>query len=139
MALAAEDLTHATIVYKKAGFVSRLKAFVVDYLAIILMSAVLGNFLDTLGMILSFFIPVLYFGFFYQKYSSSPGKKLFGMKVVRSEDGEKPTYLDALVRDGIGKSLSSIILGVGYFMVLFRDDKRALHDLLSNTDVLIKE
>jgi uncharacterized RDD family membrane protein YckC len=82
---------------------------------------------------------VLYCGFFFEKYSSTPGKMLFGLKVVRTKTGEKPDYMDALLREGVGKMLSMIIFGIGYFMVAFRSDKQALHDLFSKTTVLVKD
>lgn len=125
--------------YKRAGFGPRFLAFLIDYLVIGSIAALLGYALDTIGMMLSFFVPVLYFGFFYQQFSSSPGKKIFGMKVVKSDTWEKPNFLDALIRDAIGKMLSGLLLGAGYWMVLIREDKQALHDLVAKTTVIFKE
>jgi uncharacterized RDD family membrane protein YckC len=44
----------------------------------------------------------------------------------------------ALYRETIGKFLSVLLLFSGYLMVIFRRDKRALHDIMSKSQVLRK-
>jgi len=127
------------IEYKRAGFWIRTIPFIVDSILMGIVTGVLSFFLSYIGFIVSFILPVFYCGFFYEKYSSTPGKMLFGLKVVRTKTGEHPDYMDALLRDGVGKALSMIIFGVGYLMVAFRSDKQALHDIFSKTTVLVKD
>jgi len=49
----------------------------------------------------------------------------------------KVTYLRAFARH-FAEFLSGIILGIGYLMVAFDREKRALHDHICNTRVIKK-
>ena len=59
-----------------------------------------------------------------------------GIKIVTA-DGGKVTYLRACARH-FAEFLSAIILGIGYLMVAFDREKRALHDHICNTRVIRK-
>ena len=124
------------IEYIKAPFFQRFLAFIIDAVFLALLGGLLGFLGGTPGAALSVLVPILYNGFFYQKFSASPGKYFLDMKVVKTETGAKPTYFDALVRDGVGKTISAFLLCVGYLMAAFRDDGAALHDLMAKTKVL---
>ncbi|MDD2557370.1 MAG: RDD family protein [Desulfuromonadaceae bacterium] len=78
---------------------------------------------------------VFYYVFFTGYSGQTPGKMLLRLKVVRL-DGSKASYGQAFLRETIGKFISGIILGIGYFMVALRTDKRALHDLMADTRVI---
>jgi uncharacterized RDD family membrane protein YckC len=52
-------------------------------------------------------------------------------------DGEKISYARACGR-GFAELVSSIILGIGYLMVVFDEEKRALHDRICDTRVVRK-
>jgi uncharacterized RDD family membrane protein YckC len=58
--------------------------------------------------------------------------------VVVNEDGEKLSFGKALVRS-IGKLISTLFFGVGFWMVLFTEYKQGLHDKLAKTYVLRKD
>jgi uncharacterized RDD family membrane protein YckC len=87
-------------------------------------------------MLVCFLLPALYFGYFYTQKGWSPGKKVMGMRVVNVKDGTRLTWGQAIARETVGKILSGVLLGIGYFMVAFRGDKRAMHDLLVGSQVL---
>jgi uncharacterized RDD family membrane protein YckC len=89
----------------------------------------------TCGMfVLQMLVAMGYTVFFLSRFSATPGKLLVRLRVVRS-DGSAI---------GLGRSfgrhfadmLSSMILGIGYVMVAFDDQKRALHDHLCDTRVV---
>ncbi len=61
------------------------------------------------------------------------GKIAVGIK-VGDENGDRISYGKALGRY-LGKLLSTLILLIGYLMVLWDDKKQALHDKLANTYV----
>jgi uncharacterized RDD family membrane protein YckC len=61
---------------------------------------------------------------------------VIGAKIV-NVDGSKIGYLTAFLRV-LASILSVLTLGIGYLMVAFREDKRALHDLLVGTRVIYK-
>jgi uncharacterized RDD family membrane protein YckC len=65
---------------------------------------------------------------------ATPGKRLFGIKIVTG-DGEKLTLGRALLRH-CTEWLSKLTLGMGYLQVLFNPERKALHDVLANTTVI---
>ena len=69
------------------------------------------------------------------KTGSTLGKKAFNLKVV-SDNNEPLKLFDIIYRETIGRFLSALICCVGYFMALVRDDKKGLHDILSDTSVV---
>lgn len=85
--------------------------------------------------LLTFVLGWFYFSLFLSsKMNATLGKKLLKLQVVDLQ-GERNTFGKATLRY-IGYYLSAIILFIGYLMVLFRKDKRALHDLLAGTIVI---
>jgi uncharacterized RDD family membrane protein YckC len=74
--------------------------------------------------------------YFVGKYAATPGKMACGIRIVTA-DGGKVTYLRAFARH-FAEILSGIILGIGYLMVAFDREKRALHDHICNTRVIKK-
>ena len=86
---------------------------------------------NVVNLIAAFF----YYGWFYSNKGATPGKLLMKLRVSHSEMGTNLSYGRAFLRETVGKFLSAIILMIGYLMAVFRDDKRALHDLLFSTQV----
>jgi len=73
--------------------------------------------------------------YFLSQYGGTPGKMLFGLRVV-SEDGSPLTVLHAAARY-FSFWISALTLGVGFLIVLFDPQRRALHDHIAKTRVLI--
>jgi uncharacterized RDD family membrane protein YckC len=138
-----------------AGFWIRLVAYVIDTILvdiIILIAffpvAVLMAARETLdgtphdpGLVgvamnvLTLVFTLLYYGLFTaSKWQATPGKRLLGLHIVGT-DGRK-------LRFGLGVGrffayfLSSIILGVGFFMIGWSDQKKGMHDILCRTRVI---
>jgi uncharacterized RDD family membrane protein YckC len=65
---------------------------------------------------------------------ATPGMMALGLKVVRP-DGSPISYGRAVGRY-FAAMLSAIILGIGYLMVAFDAEKRALHDMICDTRVI---
>ncbi len=75
---------------------------------------------------------------FWRKYSgATPGKMLLKIKIVDAKTENNIDTKQAVVRS-IGYIASTLTLLIGYLMVGFRDDKRALHDLLAGTKVVYR-
>ena len=73
---------------------------------------------------------------FWDKWrGATPGKKFVHIKVV-----DATTFQDIDNKQAITRSLgyipSTLLFCIGFLMVPFRKDKRALHDLLANTAVI---
>ena len=74
--------------------------------------------------------------FFIGKYGATPGKMACKIKVVDAT-GAKIGYGRATGRF-FAEILSGLIFYIGYIMVAFDDQKRALHDRICNTRVIYK-
>ncbi len=79
---------------------------------------------------------VAYEVWFLGKFGATPGKMVFGLKVIRS-DGSPISYWRAFGRY-LGTQLSSLTLMIGYIIAAFDDEKRALHDHICDTRVVRK-
>ena len=77
-----------------------------------------------------------YATFFVGKFQATPGKMAVGIMIITPDRG-RVSYARALGRH-FAEMLSGIILGIGYLMVAFDDEKRALHDRICDTRVIKK-
>lgn len=147
MAVAAGAISSA-----KAGFWIRTIAYLVDTLAIFVISFVIGlvvglgsagtggdpaggpatNLATGLAYLLSF----VYFIYFWSGSGGgrTPGMRLFGLKVLRT-DGSDLTVLQAVVRL-IGMIVASLPLLIGLIWVAFDKDKQGWHDKIASTYVV---
>jgi uncharacterized RDD family membrane protein YckC len=71
---------------------------------------------------------------FWHRSGQTPGKKLARIRVVDTTTLQNAPYWKLVLRF-LGYFLSFITL-IGFFIGLFRKDKRALHDLISGTAVI---
>jgi uncharacterized RDD family membrane protein YckC len=78
----------------------------------------------------------VYATFFVGKYQATPGKMAVGIMII-TPDGGRVSYARALGRH-FAEMLSAILLGIGYLMIAFDDEKRALHDRICDTRVIKK-
>ena len=73
---------------------------------------------------------------FWKKWmGATPGKKLMGITVVDAKTFKMIDNKQAITRY-IGYIVSTIPFLLGFVMVIFRKDRRALHDVLANTAVI---
>lgn len=97
-------------------------------------AAVLGPMMAIMGLQVAF--AAAYSVFFVGKFAATPGKMALGIKII-TPDGGRVGYGRALGRH-FAEILSSIILGIGYLMAAFDQEKRALHDRICTTRVVKK-
>lgn len=76
----------------------------------------------------------LYFTLFTGSCGQTPGKMLFGLKIVRVNDQEM-TYGRACLRS-LCWILSLLLFSIGFLMIAFTPHKRGLHDMLAGTYVI---
>jgi len=136
-----------------AGFWIRFGAIAIDgfilWIFTMILFVPLGIFMPTssdkpfaalsfmpLIMLLQYAIPAAYDTWFVGKYGATPGKMACKLKIVVA-DGNPVSYSRALGRH-FAKWLSSIILGIGFIMAAFDDERRTLHDRICETRVVRK-
>ena len=85
------------------------------------------------GLIVAFAYEVFFVG----RFGGTPGKLLLRMRIVRS-DYSRVTYGRAAIRY-FGKMLSGLTMYIGYLMVAFDPQRRALHDYIADTRVIKRD
>ena len=100
-------------------------------------SAGMGMGLQLVAWVLQMTVQGIYYVYFMGKFGATPGKMACKIHVVRA-DGSALTYGRAFGRF-FGDMLSGLVLGIGYLMAAFDDEKRALHDRICDTRVAYKD
>lgn len=70
-------------------------------------------------------------------FGKTVGMRLFSLELVDIEENDYPTFHQAAVSSSV-YLLSLALGGLGFLTVLFNEEKRAVHDIVSNT-IVIKE
>ncbi len=92
-----------------------------------------GMFEPTLENMANTLLAIAYETAMVAEFGATLGKMMFGLRVLH--EGEKLSYARSLARV-FAKFLSGIVLFLGYLMVLWDPEKRALHDYLCQTRVV---
>jgi uncharacterized RDD family membrane protein YckC len=80
---------------------------------------------------------IIYDAVFILRFGATPGKLLFGLRLVRANG--KPLGFPHIVGRCLAKGLAGLpTLGIGYLIVAFDDQKRGLHDFFARTRVVKK-
>ena len=132
-----------------AGFWVRVVAALIDWIVLATFAGVLFGILlpplvedpasdDTSTWLdfAAYLTYVTYFTVAVAAWSTTFGKRVFGIYVLRS-DGSRVGLGRAFARY-LAYILSGLLLFIGYLMVAFREDKRGLHDLICDTVVVYK-
>ena len=137
----------------KAGFWIRVVATIIDAVIVFILQFVLGSLLALTGFatggvnegavsnmviliqIFGYILSFAYYIIFTGHCGQTPGKMALRIKVIRS-DGSQISYGRAAFREVPAKFISGIILGIGYLMVAFDEQKQGLHDRMADTYVI---
>jgi uncharacterized RDD family membrane protein YckC len=134
-----------------AGFASRFIAFIFDcvvsigifmlvlsaasFAASVLTGSSIRWSRGNTWVVIAFFAwEFFYYAYFWTASGKTPGMVLLGVQVI-GEDGTRAGTKRGLIRT-LAFPLSFILLGLGFVSILFRGDRRALHDLLADTAVV---
>jgi uncharacterized RDD family membrane protein YckC len=138
-------------VMEYAGFWTRFGAILIDGIIMWIVNMIISIPLGFIGatsferpavlglsqlfvVLLQFVIPAFYDTWFVGKYAATPGKMACRIKVVTADAGQV-SYARAFGRH-FAKLISGLILGIGYLMAAFDDQKRSLHDRICDTRVI---
>ncbi len=135
--------------FRYAGFWIRFGAKLLDWLILGVVNFLVGLVLGFIApktspmlvlaysmvlYILQICIAAAYSGYFLSAHRATPGKMACGLQVVSPQGGQ------ISVMRGVGRYfaeiLSGMVLMIGYLMVPFDDEKRALHDRICDTRVV---
>jgi len=151
--MGGSDFGGETEFLEPAGFGARFVAYLIDNILLSVVGCVIGFVFglaaglssgmdsqsvatgvqlvaNALGMLVS----AAYFTFMIGAKGQTVGKMVMGLKVLRADGGEVGFGL-AFLR-WIGYLISSVICLIGFIMAGFRDDRKALHDLIFSTQVV---
>ncbi|MFC1875432.1 RDD family protein [Chloroflexota bacterium] len=143
--LPAEPTAYAepVAVLEYIGFWTRLVAAIVDGVVVWLLSYTLSFLIRILPSefsflylyLNSFIILLLYYWLFTGLKGQTPGKMLFGIKVVDAR-GNKPGLVIAAMREIPGKIISTVVFFIGFLWIAVDTQKQGLHDKLATTYVI---
>jgi len=126
----------------KAGLFSRWIAWAIDPLIAIFLYflgiGLLGSISKSLGLLAAFVLPIVYFVWFLKMFRTgqTPGKKLMGLQVVNNQTGQIPGFGKMFLREIVGRFLSGLFFGLGYFWAIFDKNAQSWHDKLAGTVVV---
>lgn len=137
-----------------AGFFVRLAAYLIDSLivgvALLIVrmpfwisswispnNVVVRDLIFTYSIedIVLYILGALYFIVLTYRTGATIGKRLLHLRVVSVEE-RKVTLFEVVYRETVGRFLAALIANIGYFMIAVHGEKRGLHDLLSDTEVV---
>jgi uncharacterized RDD family membrane protein YckC len=127
---------------EKAGLFARFVAASIDPLlgliSYVLAVSVFAGISKDLGATTAVLFPFIYFIWFLTllRRGQTPGKLLLGLQVVGHRRGEIPGFLRMFLRELVGKFISGLFFGIGYFWAIFDRNGQAWHDKLVGTVVL---
>jgi uncharacterized RDD family membrane protein YckC len=111
-----------------AGFWVRLGAAIVDCIFV----GALSVFTLGFGGLVGYLINIYLVG----TYGYSIGKKIFGLRITK-ENGKYPIgIVDALIREVLGKFVSTVVLLLGYAWIIIDEKKQGFHDKIAKTYVV---
>lgn len=134
-----------------AGFISRLVAFSIDAVLVVLTVGVLSWVITQIEIVFESFLPrdfnlhggflfaipfvvALYYIGLWALTGATVGKSLLGLRVVGA-DGFPPSIGRSIIRF-IGYGLSAIVFFLGFIWILFDNEHRGWHDELAGTWVI---
>lgn len=127
---------------KKANLFARWVALLLDPLIAVVLYfigiGVFGAMSEELGIVAAILLPIFYLVWFLTllRQGFTPGKKLLGLQVINQQTGENPGFGKMFLREVIGRFLSALFFGIGYFWALFDKNSQAWHDKLAGTVVV---
>jgi uncharacterized RDD family membrane protein YckC len=73
---------------------------------------------------------------FFRARGKTPGKAIVGIRAADKRSGGLPGIARMLLRETLGKFVSGLLFGLGYFWAIFDRDSQAWQDKIAGTIVL---
>jgi uncharacterized RDD family membrane protein YckC len=126
----------------KANLFARWVALMIDPLIAVVLwfvaGGVFGAISPGLGITAAMLFPLIYLIWFISqlRHGMTPGKRLLGLRVINSQTGQIPGFGKMFLREIVGRIVSGLFLGLGYFWAIFDKNGQAWHDKLAGTFVV---
>ena len=125
------------------NFGKRFCAYMLDVGALAIVFQILGmlnghlHLLRPFGQGMAFYLmTMLYFSAMESSsWQATAGKRLLGLTVCRSDNGEKISFVRALVRN-VARLVNMPLFCLGYVLVIFTKKHQGLHDFIARTTVV---
>ena len=110
----------------------RVGAYVLEFLVYGIVALIIGSIGDA-----GFIVLIVYaiFALVLFARGTTPGKMLLSLHVAK-ENGERAGFFTMLIREVIGKFISSLVLGLGFLWIVLDKEKQGWHDKLMSTYVV---
>jgi uncharacterized RDD family membrane protein YckC len=129
-----------------AGFWSRVRAKILDTILLIVVNQVVlmimgliihdRSLVAIIGSLFNLATNATYVIYMTGKYGATLGKMACKIEVIKADDS--PMTMGVATGRYFAEILSGLTLGIGYIMVAFDEEKRALHDRICETRVVRK-
>ncbi len=130
-----EPARASAVEFEYVGFWPRLGAALIDGIILLVVAIILAVITAGLSVYAQWLIDILYYVLLTGLRGQTLGKQLLGIRVV-NRNGEVPGIGRAILREVIGKFVSTIVLLLGYIWVLFDRRKQGWHDKIAGTYVI---
>ena len=122
-------------IVQKATFGQRFVGWIIDWGILFVISIILQLVLKTVGALLSIIVQIGYSAYFEGTQNGQTiGKKVTGLQVVPKAGGAMD--LNKGIIRAVGKLVSGIPCGLGFFWMLWDKDKETWHDKIAGTTVI---
>ena len=127
---------------RKANLFRRWVALALDPLIAVVLYllgvGIVGSISKDWGTVAAISLPIVYLVWFLSllRKGLTPGKKVMGLQVVDHQTGTIPGFGKMFVREIVGRFISGLFLGLGYFWAIFDKNSQAWHDKIAGTVVL---
>ncbi len=121
-----------------ATFWARLVAALIDSILLGVALSILASLLGMTGEDGSNpfgILGLVYYVLMTYKFGATLGKMAMNI-AVRHEDGSSLSLVDVLLREVVGKFLSTIVFALGYFWMIWDPKKQTWHDKLAKSVVV---
>ncbi len=120
----------------RASFGKRFLAALIDGIIVGVVGTILLKIVGAqAGQAISTAVGLAYYIYFEGGQGATLGKKALGLKVISTSGTSPIGYGSAAVRY-VGRIVSAIPLGLGYFWMLWDKDKQTWHDKMASTYVV---
>jgi uncharacterized RDD family membrane protein YckC len=132
------SVSTTSVVY--ASFFERFVAVLIDGILVGIASAVVsgvfGGSGKALGNLVTMVLSCSYYVYFISQRGATIGKLAMRLRVQNEATGANLDVVSAILREVVGKFLSSMVLLLGYFWMLWDPKKQCWHDKIAKSVVV---